>query len=375
MTGQPTTHGGEAAWSDGSVPDVVTRFRLPGTGWRAGLDRRRCCSSPRCSASSSRRSSTTTSRPAPRPALTAVVRAGRLAAQRRAAAGPPAGPARPSRGGRASAGIKPVRLKPIDVGVASMNMFRQLSSAQAAQDARAADRPGERRRRRVAGGLPVRGGAARAARLGHPDVPGRRRGPPSSRCRGAATSSAWSAPASARLVDGRERRRGPLPVREPAGRRRHARAPGDRAAADRASTPTCRRRSRTSTSPDRWTATINAFRARAQLDRLAATWRHAPGRWVVGTGDFNFDAGADARQRSDGRPAPVARRRVAVSSYQRLGRDMCADVPRARPADRLRLGGPGRRSPTGRIAVHPALGAWPGCNSDHNALVARLRLS
>ena len=63
----------------------------------------------------------------------------------------------PVRGGTASAGIRPVRLKPVDVGVASMNMFRQLSSAQATQDARALTGQDDHRRRRVAGGLPVRG--------------------------------------------------------------------------------------------------------------------------------------------------------------------------------------------------------------------------
>ena len=41
-----------------------------------------------------------------------------------------------SQGGQVSTGVKPLRLAPIDVGVASMNMFRQLSSAHALQDAR-----------------------------------------------------------------------------------------------------------------------------------------------------------------------------------------------------------------------------------------------
>ncbi len=91
VTEQPMTHGGEAAWSDWSVSDVVTRLRLPGTGCRAGPDRRRCWSSPPWSASWSHRSSTT-SRRSRRPALSVVVGAGRVAAVRGAADRPQADP-------------------------------------------------------------------------------------------------------------------------------------------------------------------------------------------------------------------------------------------------------------------------------------------
>ncbi len=106
--------------------------------------------------------------------------------------------------------------------------------------------------------------------------------------------------------------------------------------------------------PGRWTDTINAFRARAQLSRLADTWRHVPGRWIVGTGDFNFDAGSDARWLPMGGPRR-ALGDVAVSSYQRLGRDVASTFPEhGRQIDYVwadRAGLSSREDP-----VHPALG-------------------
>ena len=42
--------------------------------------------------------------------------------------------------------------------------------------------------------------------------------------------------------------------------------------------------------PGRWTTTSNAARARYQLERMTREWHQAPGRWVIGTGDYNFDA-------------------------------------------------------------------------------------
>src|SRR5690606_15422666 len=47
--------------------------------------------------------------------------------------------------------------------------------------------------------------------------------------------------------------------------------------------------------PGTWTETSNAARARFQLERMRHEWKTAPGRWVVGTGDYNFDARADQR--------------------------------------------------------------------------------
>ena len=124
--------------------------------------------------------------------------------------------------------------------------------------------------------------------------------------------------------------------------------------------------------PGRWTDTINAFRARNQLQRIATIWKQAPGRWVVGTGDFNFDARADARQHPAGGPIR-ALGPTAVSSYMKLG----LDVPPTYPgngrnidyvwADRSAYA-------AGRIRF---AGQWVigGFRSDHNALLARLVLS
>lgn len=124
--------------------------------------------------------------------------------------------------------------------------------------------------------------------------------------------------------------------------------------------------------PGHWLGTSNAARARFQLARITHEWRHAPGRWVVGTGDFNFDARSDARLRPhDGlRDALGA---YAVPSYAVLGFD----------------GITASHAPTGRYIdyVHAARGALgrdrmefvgqrmiTGLRSDHHALLARIRL-
>ena len=70
--------------------------------------------------------------------------------------------------------------------------------------------------------------------------------------------------------------------------------------------------------PGHWTRTSNAARARFQLERMRREWETAPGRWVVGTGDYNFDARADARVRLPRAPAR-ALASVARSSYAVLG--------------------------------------------------------
>ena len=48
--------------------------------------------------------------------------------------------------------------------------------------------------------------------------------------------------------------------------------------------------------PGHWRPTYNSARARLQLTRMARMWDRAPGRWVVGTGDYNVDAGAEEKQ-------------------------------------------------------------------------------
>lgn len=124
--------------------------------------------------------------------------------------------------------------------------------------------------------------------------------------------------------------------------------------------------------PGEWLGTSNAARARFQLARMKRDWRTAPGRWVVGTGDYNFDARSDARHRPhDG--VRDALGEYAVSSYAALGLDgLGASHP-----------------PTGRYIdyVHAARGALHrgelefvrhrmvgGLYTDHNAVLARIRL-
>lgn len=124
--------------------------------------------------------------------------------------------------------------------------------------------------------------------------------------------------------------------------------------------------------PGEWLGTSNAARARFQLARMKRDWRQAPGRWTVGTGDYNFDARSDARHRPhDG--VRDALGEYAVSSYAALGLDgLGASHP-----------------PTGRYIdyVHAARGALHrgemefvrhrmigGLNTDHNAVLARIRL-
>ena len=70
--------------------------------------------------------------------------------------------------------------------------------------------------------------------------------------------------------------------------------------------------------PGHWTRTSNAARARFQLERMRREWETAPGRWVVGTGDYNFDARADARVGLRRAPAK-ALASVARAAYAVLG--------------------------------------------------------
>ena len=89
--------------------------------------------------------------------------------------------------------------------------------------------------------------------------------------------------------------------------------------------------------PGRWTTTANSIRAQYQLDRMTREWKHAPGRWVVGTGDYNVDARVDARLGLPGGPLAELGD-LAVPSYARLGDPGRATHPPSdRTADRLRL--------------------------------------
>ncbi len=124
--------------------------------------------------------------------------------------------------------------------------------------------------------------------------------------------------------------------------------------------------------PGRWTTTSNAARARFQLERMRREWRQAPGRWVVGTGDYNFDARADARTGLPRAPAKVLAP-VATASYAVLGgRDLLPTHP-----------------PTGRHIdyVHAAKSdlkaghiefleqrSFGNLHTDHRALLVRMAL-
>ena len=124
--------------------------------------------------------------------------------------------------------------------------------------------------------------------------------------------------------------------------------------------------------PGRWAATVNAQQARTQLRDLVDAWRAAGTRWVVGTGDFNFDAASDQKHRPSGGPARTVGQ-VARSTYQLLGAAPRPTYPSQERSidyvwvDRHALG-------AGRI---DALGqrVLTGFNSDHRPLAARLQLN
>ena len=125
--------------------------------------------------------------------------------------------------------------------------------------------------------------------------------------------------------------------------------------------------------PGRWRPTLNAQRGRTQLRGIARVWREAKARWVLATGDFNFDAGADLRHRIPGGPSRTLGP-IALSSYQALGvRSLVPTYPSNgrhidyvwvdREAHRL-----GRVEFLGQTVIR-------GLNSDHNALLVRLAIS
>ncbi len=123
--------------------------------------------------------------------------------------------------------------------------------------------------------------------------------------------------------------------------------------------------------PGRWRPTYNSARARAQLTRLARMWDKAPGRWVVGTGDYNVDAGAESKVRPQGGLSRMFAGR-AVSSYSELGiRDLADTHPvSGRHIDYVHVSRKALRRE--RIEFTDQ---WtvPRLNSDHRALVARIR--
>jgi endonuclease/exonuclease/phosphatase family metal-dependent hydrolase len=125
--------------------------------------------------------------------------------------------------------------------------------------------------------------------------------------------------------------------------------------------------------PGTWRTTKNAQRAFRQLERLARIWRKAPGRWVVGTGDYNIAALADMRARNRG-GLSRAYDDVARSTYAVLGFDGLEPTHpfSRRYIDYVHVAQPALRD--GRIEL---LGHRTPENltSDHLPLVAQMRLS
>jgi endonuclease/exonuclease/phosphatase family metal-dependent hydrolase len=126
------------------------------------------------------------------------------------------------------------------------------------------------------------------------------------------------------------------------------------------------------TRPGRFAATENAEQARSQLRDLVQAWRSVDTRWVVGTGDFNFDARADLEHHTLDGPVRTLGR-VARSTYQVVGTGQRPTYPSLdRSIDYVWLDKDDLRSD--RVDV---LGQRvpTGYNSDHRPLLARLRLS
>lgn len=124
--------------------------------------------------------------------------------------------------------------------------------------------------------------------------------------------------------------------------------------------------------PGRWRPTYNSARARAQLTRLARMWDRAPGRWVVGTGDYNVDAGAESKVRPQGGLSRMFAGR-AVSSYSVLGLKGLGDTHpvSGRHIDYVHAARKAVRQ--GRLEFQDQ---WtiPRLSSDHRPLLARIKL-
>ncbi len=124
--------------------------------------------------------------------------------------------------------------------------------------------------------------------------------------------------------------------------------------------------------PGHWRPTYNSARARVQLTRLARMWDRAPGRWVIGTGDYNVDARAEARERPVGGLSRMFAGR-AVSSYSTLGKDIASTHPvSGRQIDYVYAARKDVRQKRLRFIDQRTI---PGLNSDHRALVVRFALT
>jgi endonuclease/exonuclease/phosphatase family metal-dependent hydrolase len=273
--------------------------------------------------------------------------------------------------GSATAGVAPVRLKQVPVGVASMNMFRALPSSAAAADARRLTRDP---RVDVVGWQEAEafGSVLRALPGWSTKTFADGDGP-------SELAVSWRS-SMFRLVSAREQRAIPgVPARAgayPFGHRSVAvvtlehRSTGRRfTVVDVHLPPGIEDLGR----PGRWRANLNAGQARVQLHDLARVWGQTRARWVVGTGDFNFDAAADARQRLVAAPRR-ALGRVAVSSYEALGSGSLRPTypSNGRHIDYVWVDREAYREGWMRFVAQAVVG---GLHSDHNALVTRLVLS
>lgn len=86
--------------------------------------------------------------------------------------------------------------------------------------------------------------------------------------------------------------------------------------------------------PGRWRRGVNAALARRHLAQLARMWLNSPGRYVVGTGDFNIDYRADRKRRPRGGPARAFHGR-AVANWAALGTRGVPRTIRSRGSRRL----------------------------------------
>jgi endonuclease/exonuclease/phosphatase family protein len=276
----------------------------------------------------------------------------------------------PLQGGQGVHGVAPVR-RALDIGVASMNLFAQQGAAQAAADARrltsdpAVDLVGWQETQNFGGVLASLPKAWRSATVPRPDGIGE-------------IAVSWRRDRfrleRVRLLagtDGVAAGEGPYPF---GGRgilvvTLTERSTGHRLSVVNVHLPP---QSESPTSPGRWAATLNADRSREHLARIAQVWRGIPSRWVVGTGDYNFDATADLRRRPAGGPVATLGR-LASSTYQQLGTDVRPTYPSlGRRIDYVWVDRDALRRDRIEVRAHRALG---GFHSDHRPLLATLRLS
>jgi hypothetical protein len=124
--------------------------------------------------------------------------------------------------------------------------------------------------------------------------------------------------------------------------------------------------------PGHWRPTYNSARARVQLTRMARMWDRSPGRWVIGTGDYNVDARAEARTRPIGGLSRMFAGR-ALSSYAVLGKDIAPTHPiSGRQIDYVYAARKDVRQERLRFIDQRTI---PGLNSDHRALLVRFALT